>query len=78
VAPGLAASAVASCDQPSDLLVSGGCSAQPMWRAQLLATQPIRAHDPRTLAGWQCDYRNTSSDHPMEVMAEVYCAPRRR
>jgi hypothetical protein len=29
--------------------------------------------DPRSAAGWRCDYRNTSTTNGIEIEAEVYC-----
>lgn len=74
VAAGLVASAVVSCDRVSDLVITGGCSAQPIWSAQLINNAPFGMADRRVKAGWRCDYRNTSSKKTIEVTAEVYCA----
>jgi hypothetical protein len=73
VAPGLVASAVISCDRPSDLVITGGCSAQPIFSAQLINAVPFGMSDRRVKSGWRCDYRNTSSKKTIEVTAEVYC-----
>lgn len=74
VAAGLVASAVVSCDRPSDLVIAGGCSATPIWSAQLINNAPFGMADRRVKAGWRCDYRNTSVKKSIEVTAEVYCA----
>lgn len=74
LAPGNAGTAVARCDRPTDVIVGGGCTADPIWRAQLLGTKPFRLNNDADRAGWQCDYRNTSTTAEIEVTAEVYCA----
>jgi hypothetical protein len=74
VGAGLVATAVASCDRTADLLVTGGCYADPQWMAQLVAARPIAITDAATPATWRCDYRNTSPSSTIEVVAEVYCA----
>jgi hypothetical protein len=73
VSAGLVASAVVSCQRPTDLVITGGCSADPMWMAQLINAQPFGMTDQRTAGGWRCDYRNTSGAKSIEVLAEVYC-----
>ena len=74
VAAGSAASAIAYCERTSDLLIHGGCAAQPMWRVHLLSSLPIAAHNKNVKAGWQCDVRNTSADKSVFVTAVAYCA----
>jgi hypothetical protein len=73
VGPGLVATAVASCERAVDLLVTGGCYADPQWMAQLVAARPIAMTDGAAPATWRCDYRNTSPSTTIEVVAEVYC-----
>jgi hypothetical protein len=73
VGPGLVASAVASCEKSVDLVVNGGCFADPMWMAQLVASRPLALADTAIASGWRCDYRNTSPSSTIEVVAEVYC-----
>jgi Collagen triple helix repeat (20 copies) len=73
VGPGLVATAVASCERAVDLLVTGGCYADPQWMAQLVAARPIAMTDGAAPASWRCDYRNTSPSTTIEVVAEVYC-----
>jgi hypothetical protein len=73
VSPGMVASAVAKCERASDLLITGGCTAAPMWLGQLLSAQPFAMSDPQSAAGWRCDYRNTSTVNGIEIEAEVYC-----
>lgn len=73
VQAGLVATAVASCDRAQDLLVTGGCYADPQWMAQLVATRPLAMTDSGNPASWRCDYRNTSPSSTIEVVAEVYC-----
>jgi hypothetical protein len=73
VGAGLVATAVATCDRAADLLVTGGCFADPQWLAQLVAARPVSISDSGTAASWRCDYRNTSPSTPIEVVAEVYC-----
>lgn len=73
VQAGLVATAVATCDRASDLLVTGGCYADPQWMAQLVATRPLAINDGAVAASWRCDYRNTSPTSTIEVVAEVYC-----
>lgn len=75
VGPGLVASAVVKCDRARDLIVTGGCSADPMWLGQLINALPFSMQDPRTPGGWRCDYRNTGEKQSIEVMVEVYCLP---
>ena len=73
VGPTLVATAVASCDRAADLLVTGGCNADPLWLAQLVAARPVALTDGGTPAAWRCDYRNTSPSSTIEVVAEAYC-----
>jgi hypothetical protein len=73
VAAGLVATAVASCDRAVDLLVTGGCYADPQWMAQLVAARPLAMSDGASPSSWRCDYRNTSPASTIEVVAEVYC-----
>lgn len=73
VGSGLVATAVATCDRAADLLVTGGCYADPQWMAQLVAARPLAMNDVGTASGWRCDYRNTSPSTTIEVVAEVYC-----
>jgi hypothetical protein len=73
VGAGLVATAVASCERAADLLVTGGCYADPQWMAQLVAARPIAITDNAAAASWRCDYRNTSPSTTIEVVAEVYC-----
>lgn len=73
VGAGLVATAIASCDRAIDLLVTGGCYADPQWMAQLVAARPIAMTDGGSPASWRCDYRNTSPSSTIEVVAEVYC-----
>jgi len=78
VAAGIAASAVATCDHDTDLVITGGCSADPMWLAQLINAKPFGMASARSKGGWRCDYRNTSPKSEIEIVAEVYCAPRKK
>jgi hypothetical protein len=73
VGPGLVATAVARCDRAADLVVTGGCYADPQWLAQLVAARPLAVTDGASPASWRCDYRNTSPSSAIEVVAEVYC-----
>ena len=73
VGAGLVATAVASCERAADLLVTGGCYADPQWMAQLVAARPLAMTDGGAAASWRCDYRNTSPSSTIEVVAEVYC-----
>jgi hypothetical protein len=73
VGAGLVATAVASCDRASDLLVTGGCYADPQWMAVLVASRPVAMTDGGNPASWRCDYKNTSPGSLIEVIAEVYC-----
>lgn len=73
VGAGLVATAIASCDRAVDLLVTGGCYADPQWMAQLVAARPLAMADGATPSSWRCDYRNTSPSSTIEVVAEVYC-----
>lgn len=73
VQAGLVATAIASCDRAQDLLVTGGCYADPQWMAQLVAARPLAMSDGASPSSWRCDYRNTSPSSTIEVVAEVYC-----
>ena len=73
VGAGLVATAVASCDRAADLVVTGGCYADPQWMAQLVAARPLAISDAGVASGWRCDYRNTSPSSTIEVVSEVYC-----
>jgi hypothetical protein len=73
VGAGLVASAVASCEKSIDLVVAGGCFADPMWMAQLVAARPLGVGDGALASGYRCDYRNASPSSTIEVVAEVYC-----
>ena len=73
VGPGLVATAVASCEKAHDLLVTGGCYADPQWMAQLVAARPVATTDTATPAAWRCDYKNTSPGTTIEIVAESYC-----
>jgi hypothetical protein len=73
VGAGLVATAVASCERASDLLVTGGCYADPQWMATLVASRPVAMTDGGNPASWRCDYKNTSPGSTIEVVAEVYC-----
>jgi hypothetical protein len=73
VGAGLVATAVASCDRAADLLVTGGCYADPQWMAQLVAARPVSMTDAAAPSSWRCDYRNTSPSSTIEVVAEAYC-----
>jgi hypothetical protein len=73
VGAGLVATAVASCDRAADLLVTGGCYADPQWMAQLVAARPVAMSDGAAPSSWRCDYRNTSPSSTIEVVAEAYC-----
>lgn len=73
VPAGQLATAVASCPRAVDLLVTGGCYADPQWMAQLVAARPLAMTDAATPSSWRCDYRNTSPSSSIEVVAEAYC-----
>lgn len=73
VGPGQVATAVAGCERAVDLLVTGGCYADPQWMAQLVAARPVAMTDGAAPASWRCDYRNTSPSSTIEVVAEAYC-----
>jgi hypothetical protein len=77
VGAGLVATAVASCERASDLLVTGGCYADPQWMAQLVASRPVAMTDSANAAAWRCDYKNTSPSSTIEVVAEAYCVAAR-
>jgi hypothetical protein len=77
VGAGLVATAVAPCARAQDLLVVGGCYADPQWMAQLVASRPVAMTDDKNPAAWRCDYKNVSPSSTIEVVAEAYCvAPR--
>jgi hypothetical protein len=65
---------VATCGRARELLISGGCYADPQWVAELVAARPLGMTDGDAASSWRCDYRNTSPSQTIEVVAEVYCA----
>ena len=73
VGPGLVASVVAACESQEDLLITGGCSVDPVWLGQLISAQPFAMKDVRAAAGWRCDYRNASETTSIEISAAAYC-----
>jgi hypothetical protein len=73
IGPGLVATVVASCESPLDLVVAGGCAAEPIWMAQLINARPFGVGDAAAAAGWRCDYRNTSPSTTVEATAEIFC-----
>ena len=73
VGAGLVATAVAACERASDLLVTGGCYADPQWMAQLVASRAVAMTDAAHPAAWRCDYKNTSPGSTIEIVAEAYC-----
>ena len=73
VGPGLTVTVVASCDRAADLVIAGGCYADPAWMAQLTASRPLALADPASAASWRCDLRNQSPGATIEAVAEVYC-----
>jgi hypothetical protein len=73
LAGGLVATAIANCERATDLVITGGCSSDPMWVGQLINAKPVGITDTRNPAGWRCDYRNTSATETIEVIAEVFC-----
>ena len=73
ILPGLTGSAVARCDAATELVINGGCTASPMWRAQLLGARAVDATDSSRAAGYRCDYRNTSAETTLEAIAEITC-----
>ena len=73
VGPGLVASTVVTCDRSTDLVLTGGCQADPMWLGQLINATPFGIQTPRHAGGWRCDYRNTGDKQSLEITAEVYC-----
>jgi hypothetical protein len=73
VGGGLVATVVASCERAQDLLVTGGCFADPQWLAQLIAARPVAITDAANPASWRCDYKNTSPSTTIEIVAEAYC-----
>ena len=77
VKPGVVASVVARCDRVSDLLITGGCTADPSWLGQLSASHAFSVRDPAQAAGWRCDYRNSSISSDITVQAEAYCVRQR-
>src|SRR5262245_24966896 len=68
VGAGLVATAVAPCEHATDLLVTGGCWAEPQWMAQLVASRPLAMTDTGNPAAWRCDYKNTSTTATIEVI----------
>jgi hypothetical protein len=73
VGGGLVATVVASCDRAQDLLVTGGCYADPQWLAQLIATRPVGITSGDASSAWRCDYKNASPSTTIEIVAEAYC-----
>jgi hypothetical protein len=73
VGPSLTATVIASCDRAADLLVTGGCYAEPLWLGQLVSARPLAVGDGGAAASWRCDYRNTSTQTSLDAVAEVLC-----
>jgi hypothetical protein len=73
IGPGLVATAVVTCEKPIDLVVAGGCAAEPIWMAQLIVARPFAVGDAAAAAGWRCDYKNTSPSTTIEATAEIFC-----
>ncbi len=73
VGAGLVGGAGGAGARAADMVVTGGCYADPQWMAQLVAARPLALMDQNTSSGWRCDYRNTSPTTTIEVVAEVYC-----
>ncbi len=78
IGAGLTGSAVARCDRATDLVVLGGCKAEPVWRAAISAAYPVSTTSDSQAGGWRCDVRNLSTEAGVEVTAEVYCSARRQ
>jgi len=68
---------VARCAGLHDALVSGSCAATPAPLAILTQSGASGLDDPKTAAGWRCEYRSASPRRPLAVRAEVYCVPRK-
>ncbi len=77
IGAGLIGSAVAQCRQSTDLILNGGCTVSPIWQAGLIISAPFAVSDARHQGGWRCDYRNLSAETEIEVVAEVYCLPKK-
>ena len=74
VGPGLVGSAIVQCEQPTDLVITGGCQASPTWLSSLLVSTSFSVNDPRSPGGWRCDYRNQSTELEIQIIADLHCA----
>jgi hypothetical protein len=74
--PGETGAAVARCAGVHDALVSGACSVTPAPLGVLAQAGAYGLDDPKSAAGWRCEYRNASPRHAITARAEAYCVPR--
>ena len=69
--------AVARCAGVHDAVLSGACSAEPAPLGALVQAGAYGLDDPKTAAGWRCEYRNVSPRRAITARAEVFCVPRK-
>ncbi|MDY0001906.1 MAG: hypothetical protein RBU30_11470 [Polyangia bacterium] len=65
--------AVASCRDPRDIVITGGCRASPAWVGALTQAAPEGLLDKSQRASWSCEYRNLSVKSTLQATAEIYC-----
>ena len=61
VFPGTTSDVVASCDTPTDILISGSCEQTNTWEAVLFFSHPENVTDTTTPASWRCRVQNGST-----------------
>jgi hypothetical protein len=75
--PGETGAAVARCTGLHDVVVSGACGVVPGPLGNLTQVGASGLDDPKTAAGWRCEYRNASPRRAITVRADVYCVARK-
>lgn len=72
---GLNGAVVATCRKTTDLLISGGCAAEPPWLGALGRTSAVDLATKDRAAGWRCEFRNLSATRAITINAAAYCVP---
>lgn len=73
IGPGQYGAAVATCEDPRDILITGGCRAAPAWVGALTQATPENVTAKTRRAAWRCEYRNIAAKTVLQATAEVYC-----
>lgn len=73
IGPGQYGAAVATCEDPRDILITGGCRASPAWVGALTQATPENVTAKTRRAAWRCEYRNVAAKTTLQATAEVYC-----